>query len=293
MIKRLIPVLIAALLLVSVCGCGKTGDNKETGKLKVTASFYTMYDFAKKIAGDKADVSVMVPSGIEPHDWEPSTSDILDLEKADMFIYNGGGMEPWANDILSSLQNKRLTVAQASNGIAAIESDPHVWLDPENAKAELLNIKNAFAGADPENAAYYEDNYSKYAAEFDSLDIEFSETLKPLPGRDIVVAHEAFSYLCAAYGLNQIAIEGVAADSEPSPARMAEIVNLVKERGVKVIFFEELISPKVAETIASETGVQTAVLNPIEGLSEQAIAAGEDYFSVMRKNLAELKKTLE
>lgn len=291
MFKKIVPAVLALLIFIS--GCGKTEKETDNNKIKVSASFYIMYDFAKKIGGDKADVSLMIPAGIEPHDWEPSTSDILSLEKADIFVCNGAGMEPWSQDILLSLQNKTLKTVEASQGIASIGSDPHVWLDPKCAKAELLNIKNAFAEADPASASYYGENYNIYAAAFDALDKEYRDTLSALPVRDIVVAHQAFSYLCSAYGLNQVAIEGISAEAEPTPARMAEIVTFVKENGIKVIFFEELISPKVAEAIARETGARTAVLNPIEGLSSEAVAAGEDYFSVMRKNLAELKAALE
>lgn len=291
MLKKIAPAVLALIFVLA--GCGNTGNEPDDNRLNVSASFYPMYDFARKIGGDKADVTLMIPAGIEPHDWEPSTSDILNLEKADIFVFNGAGMEPWSQDILSSLQNKKLKTVEASKGIASIDSDPHVWLDPMCAKAELLNIKNAFAEADPASASYYEKNYNTYAAALDALDKEYRDTLSALPGRDIVVAHQAFSYLCSAYGINQVAIEGVSADSEPSPARMAEIVDFVKDNGVKIIFFEELISPRVAEAIARETGAQTAVLNPIEGLSSDAVAAGEDYFSVMRKNLAELKVALE
>lgn len=292
MLKKLLPAVLALMLIIA-SGCAATGNEPADNKLSVSASFYPMYDFAKKIGGNRAVVSIMIPAGIEPHNWEPSASDILGLEKADMFVYNGAGMELWAPDILSSLQNKKLIVVEASKGETIIDSDPHVWLDPMRAKAELLNIKNAFAEADPAGASYYEENYNTYAAGLDALDKEYRDTLSALPRRDIVVTHEAFGYLCAAYGLNQIAIEGIFADSEPSPARMAEIVELVKENGVKVIFSEELLSPRVAEAIAAETGAQTAVLNPIGGLSADDIAAGEDYFSIMRKNLAELKAALE
>lgn len=292
MFKKMMPAVLALILIFS--GCGKTGGNEAAdNRLKVSASFYPMYDFAKKIGGDKTDVSLMIPAGIEPHDWEPSAADILNLEKADIFVYNGAGMEPWAPDILSSLQNKELNAVEASKGAASMDSDPHVWLDPMCAKAELLNIKNAFAEADPANASYYEENYDTYAAGLGALDKEYRDTLSVLPGRNIIVTHRAFGYLCSAYGLNQIAIEGVSAEAEPTPARMAEIVRFVKENNVKVIFFEELLSPKLAEAIAKEAGARTAVLNPIEGLSSEAVAAGEDYFSAMRKNLSELKKALE
>ena len=171
--------------------------------------------------------------------------------------------------------------------------DPHVWLDPMFAKKEMENIKDALVKADPENQAYYEANYETYAQKFDELDQTYKETLSPLPGKSVVVAHEAFGYLCSAYGLTQMGIEGLTPDSEPDPARMALVIDFVKENQVKTIFFEELVSPKVAETIAKETGAGTEVLNPLEGLTDEQLKNGDDYFSVMEKNLDVLKKALE
>lgn len=298
MLKRLISLALFSLLLITAAGCANTPlPGGASDKLSVVASFYTMYDFAGKIGGDKAEVSILVPAGAEPHDWEPSTSDIVSLEQADVFIYNGAGMEGWVEDILSSLSNKSLTVVEATKGVPLIYKDstpdPHVWLDPKLAKLELANIKDALAAADPDNASYYQENYDKYASEFDALDSELREGLSACPKKDIVVAHEAYGYLCEAYGLNQIAIEGVLAESEPDPARMANIVNLVRDKGISVIFFEELIGPKVAQSIADETGASVSVLNPLDGLSDEQRAAGDDYISVMRKNLDELKKALK
>ena len=271
--------------------------------LKVMASFYPVYDFAQKIGGDHVEVTNMVPAGTEPHDWEPSTTDITDLESADVFIYSGAGMEHWVDSVLGSLSNQNLISVEASTGITMrdgykdedgdVGTDPHVWLAPENAKVEMENIKNAFVEADPDNAADYEANYEKWSAECDTLDEEFRTGLENVSSHDIVVSHEAFGYLCDAYGLTQLGIEGIEADSEPDPARMAEIQDFVKANNVKVIFSEELVSPKVAQTIADATGAQMEELNPLEGLTDDEIAAGEDYFSVMRSNLDELKAALQ
>lgn len=297
-------------------------ESKDTDgqKLKVMASFYPMYDFAVKIGGDKAEVTNMVPAGTEPHDWEPATADIKNLEEAAFFVYSGGGMEHWVDDVLASLETKKLVSVEASAGVTLRpghihdeeehkgaeehteeedhghdhgQFDPHVWLSPVNAKKEMENIKNAYVKADPENKDYYEKNYQTYTAEFDKLDQEYKDTLSALPNKSIVVSHEAFGYLCDAYGLTQMGIEGLSPDSEPEPARMAEIIDFVKANHVKVIFFEELVSPKVAETIAAETGAQTQVLNPLEGLSDEELKNGADYFSVMEDNLKQLKAALE
>ena len=245
----------------------------------------------------------MVPAGTEPHDWEPAATDIRNLEDADVFVYNGADLEHWAEDVLATLENQDLITAEASDGVELLDGegdhahgdngkDPHVWLDPLRAKQEMKNIRDAFCQADPENRDYYEANYEKYVGEFDELDQEFREGLADIKSRDIIVAHEAFGYLCNAYDLKQLAIEGLTPDSEPDPAKMQEVIGYAKEFDIHTIFFEELASPKVAKTVAKEVDAVTAVLNPIEGLSEEDIQDGEDYFSVMRKNLAALKMAL-
>ena len=297
-------------------------DNKGNDKLEVYTSFYPLYDFAVKIGGDKVKVINLVPAGTEPHDWEPATTDILSLEKADMLIYNGAGMEHWVDQVSASLENENLILLEASNGITLLEGgehedehagedehteedeegnetaahegfDPHVWLSIRNGKKEMENIKDAFVIADPDNKDYYEANFVKYAAEFDALDQKFSQELSGLTNKDLIVAHQAFAYLCADYDLNQVAIEGLAADSEPDAKRMAEIIDFARDKEIKTIFFEELVSPKVAETIAAEIGAQTAVLNPLEGLTQEQLNAGEDYLSIMEKNLNALVSALK
>lgn len=303
-----LSVLVFSVLLSGCAGEEKAADD---GKLNVMTSFYPVYDFTVKVGGDKVNVKDMVPAGTEPHDWEPGTRDIADLEEADVFVYSGAGMEHWTGDVIKSLNNKDLIIVEASNGISLREGhgeeeeeegeeehdhgefDPHVWLDPQNAKKEMENIKDALVKADPDNKDYYESNYKTYSEKMDQLDQSFKETLSAVPNKSIVVSHEAYGYLCAAYGLTQMGIEGLAPDSEPDPARMAEVIDFVRENNVKTIFFEELASPKVAEAIAKETGAKTEVLNPIEGLSDEELKAGEDYISVMEKNLAALKEALE
>ncbi len=268
-----------------------------------------MYDFAQKIGGEYVSVTDMVPAGTEPHDWEPAAKDIAGLENADVFVYSGAGLEYWAEDILQTLQNEDLVTVEASEGITLLtaeeegdheeadghdhgEYDPHVWLDPMKAKAEMANIRDAFIAADPEHTAEYAANYETYAEKLDALDTEYRETLAKCSKKEIVVSHEAFGYLCGAYDITQMGIEGLMPDSEPDPARMAEITDFVRAHEVRVIFSEELVSEKVAQTIAKETGAEVETLNPLEGLSEAELAAGADYFSVMEDNLAKLAAAL-
>ncbi len=310
--RRLLVLWLA--LLVPLAGCaantpGKPGGGAAGGKLSVYASFYPMADFARQIGGDLVNVVTMVPDGTEPHDWEPTAADVAGLERAAVFVYNGLGMEHWAEDVLASLQNKDLIVVEASRGVKLLEGhehedgeqhedgdeahDPHVWLNPMNAKIEMENIKTAFVQADPDRKDVYEANFARASAELDRLDQEFRAALSPLQNKQIVVAHQAFGYLCDAYGLTQVAIEGFSADAEPDPARVAEIIGFAREHKVKVIFFEELVSPKVAETIAGAIGARTDVLSPLEGLSDKQRAAGGNYYSVMRQNLKALVAALQ
>lgn len=319
-IRKLI-VLFTIVFFVSAVGCSENvsveNKSKNDERISVYTSFYTMYDFASKIGGDRVELHNLVPTGTEPHDWEPSPKDILSIEKADVLVYNGAGMEDWIEKILSSIRNEKLEVVEVSKDITLLkddqeeheeessseegqenedehlENDPHIWLNPLLAKKQMEAIKNAFVKADPSNKDYYEKNYVDNAKKLDDLDSEYKEALSKYTKRDIIVAHKAFGYLCEAYGLRQVAIEGLNAESEPTPARMAEIVKFARDNNVKVIFFEELISPKVANAIAREVGARTEVLNPLEGLKEEDISAGKDYFSVMRENLEALKKALE
>lgn len=310
--KKILFIFISSVLVVAtLVGCTNKADS-DAGKLNVMASFYPMADFAQKVGGNKVKVTNMVPSGSEPHDWEPSATDIKNLEKADVFVYNGAGMEHWVSSVLKSLDNNKLIKVEASKGITLLkgkahthddeehvdddeeenEIDPHVWLNPLNAKAEMKNIKDALVKADKKNKSYYEKNYQKYAAKFDKLDKKYRESLANTKSKKVIVAHEAFGYLCNAYGLTQVGIEGLSADSEPSAERMKEIVAFAKANNIKTIFFEELVSPKVAKAIAKEVGAKTKVLNPLEGLSKSDIKKGKDYFSVMETNLSSLVAAL-
>lgn len=312
--------LLGAMSMLS--GCRRGFGKDAVGKVKVVATIYPVYDFVRRIGGDRVAVIMMVPAGTEPHAWEPSTRDMLMLEEADVFVYNGAGMEMWAEDILGSVQNKDLLIVEASQNVELLrmeeleedhdhdehdedhdedehghhhhgEFDPHVWLSPQNAQIEMETIAEALIQADPEHADTYKKNLEAAKNECAALDSVFREELGKYEGGCIVVAHEAYGYLCKEYGITQIGIEGVSADQEPDAARMREIIDMVGEYGIKCIFFEELVDPKVAETIAAETGCRTAALSPLDGLSQEDIDQGRDYFSVMKDNLTAIVASFE
>lgn len=299
--KKIVMSLLVLCALLVTWGCKAENASyfKESDKVSVVTSIYPMYDFAEQIAGERAEIVNLVPAGVEPHDFELSTGDMQMLEQADIFIYNGSGMEHFAQKTIEAVSNKELSVVEASQGVHTIaghdgeEVDPHTWLSVENAIMECEAIKDAFVAVDPEYADFYEENYKTYVEKLEKLDEEYKNQLTDLERDTIVVAHEAFGYLCDAYGLKQEAVEGLTADSEPDSARMKEIIDFCKEEDIKVIFFEELVSPKVANTIAAETGAETMVLNPIEGLTKEQEESGLDYIGLMEANLDALVKALK
>ena len=317
-----IPALALVASVITGCSAGGTGAAAgsasaaaadASGKVKVVASFYPMADFAEKVGGDHVAVTNLVPAGTEPHEWEPSPKDIQAIEGAGVFVYNGAGMEGWVDDTLKSVDTSKVQVVEASKGLDLLsgeddhdhegaedeseheesEYNPHVWLYPENAKREMEAIKDALVKADPDHEADYEANYEKYAAKFDELDKEYAEQISAAKGKTLVVSHDAYGYLAHAYGLTTKAIAGMDAEGEPDAKTMAEIIDFVKENDVKVIFSEDLVSPKVAQQIASSTGAECRVLNPLEGLTDEQLKAGDDYFSVMERNLKEIVDALD
>ncbi|MGE6257203.1 metal ABC transporter substrate-binding protein [Heyndrickxia sporothermodurans] len=308
-LKSILVLFAAAILIV---GCGKKEETSAvTNKIKVVTTFYPMYEFTKNIAGDKADVQLLIPSTIEPHDWEPTPKDMANIQKADVFVYNSEYMETWVANVKKSISSDQLSYVEASKGITLEkgaegeeeehhddeeehhhhhEMDPHVWLSPALAQKEVETITAALVKADPDHKEDYERNSAAYIEKLKKLDNEFREGLKNVKKKEMITQHAAFGYLAHEYGLTQVPIAGLAPDQEPSAAKLAELKAFAKEHKVKVIYFEELASPKVAQTLANEIGAKTEVLHTLEGLSQDDQDKGLDYMKVMEKNLEILKK---
>lgn len=284
--KKIILAILCAFLL---SGCTK---DIASDKFTIYTSFYGMYDFARMIAGDKAEIKELIPSGVEAHDWEPGTGDMIALSTADVFIYSGMGMEPWVETVLNGINNEKLVVVEASKGIKAPGNgkvkDPHVWLDPQNALSELTNIAEGISKADPENEDYYMANLENVKKQIVGLHADFSSVTESLADKEIIVTHGAFGYLCEAYGLKQYAIEGLGGESDPSSAKIREIIDYMKNNGKDEIFYIEGEDEKVAAMLCGETGAEMYTLNPFEkGTGDM------DYFDVMQENLENLKEALE
>jgi zinc transport system substrate-binding protein len=282
----------ARLLLVAIAVGACQQSPVQDAKPVVVASFYPMYEFARQVAGDRARVVSLVPAGTEPHDWEPSPQDMAEVRRARLFVYNGAGLEPWADKVKSEVDGKTTVVVSASAGIPLVGGDPHVWLDPALARKQVETLRAALARLDPAGAEAYGARAKAFAAKLEALDERFAEGLRNCARREVVVSHAAFGYLTRRYRLEQVAVMGLAPESEPSPAALAAIVRLARARKVEAVFFETLVNRRLADTLAREIGARTLVLNPIEGLTREEAAAGKGYLDLMAANLVNLREGL-
>ncbi len=378
-IKKYFAVVLALSVLLVGCKSNNKTTNSASNETSdgttktIYTTIYPIYDFTKKIVGDKMNVVYLESGNQSAHDFEPSAEDMKNITNADLFIYNGAGLESYIDKVKSAI-NKDIKFVEASEGVSLLANheehdhdhededhdhnhegedhnhnnhnhnnhdnhnhdnhnhnnhdnhnhdnhnhdngnhnennhnhdehehghhhhhhgpnDPHVWLSPKNAQIMLKNITDAVVALDEENKDFYEENLKKYTDELTKLDSEYKDGLANIKSNEIVVSHEAFGYLCNEYGLTQKGIEGVMAESEPDAKTIKEIIELVKEKGIKIIFTEEAMNPKIVETISKETGAEVRTLNPIEGISEDDMNKGVDYFSIMRDNLKNLEEAL-
>lgn len=303
--------MLTAAIILSSCRTQPAA----TGKIRVAASFYPLYFFATQIGGDKAEVINITPAGSEPHDYEPTAKDIAKIEQSNLLILNGFGLESWSENIQKNIDPKKTLVVLGSTGIIdggacgintkdyplpltekqkeSICLDPHIWIAPFMATNIVQNILDGFVKADPANAEYYQANAAALKNKLIALDSEYQNGLANCQLKTFITSHDAFGYLAQIYGLRQIAIAGLSPDAEPSPAQLIDVAKTAKAENIKYIFFESLASPKLSQTIAAEVGAQTLVLDPIEGLTKNEIAAGDNYFTVEENNLKNLQTALQ
>jgi zinc transport system substrate-binding protein len=297
------------VVAIGIFAINKIGQNisTENTNIKVVASFYPLAEFSEKVGGKNVEVINIVPPGVESHDFEPTPQYIAKVYSARVFIYNGSGFDPWAEKIAPELEKRGVSVVNMTQYFELLrteehkeeeyhegeEFDPHIWLDPVLVKKQVEIIRDTLKGVDSENAQEYESNAGNYLRELSQLDQKYKNGLASCVIRDAVASHAAFGYLAKRYGLNVVNIAGLSPEEEPSPKRMAEIADLARDKNIKYIFFETLVSPKLAETIASEIGARTLVFNPLEGLTPEDLSAGKNYVSVMEENLTNLKIALQ
>lgn len=272
-------VLVLIVLAAALTACGGDSASSDDGSDDVVAAFYPLAWAVEQVADDTVKLRNLTPPGTEPHDVELTARDVERIRSADIVLYLGGGFQPAVEDAAEGADGEAIDLL-----VDPVGRDPHVWLDPVRF-AEV--VERVAAALDPQDAA------DEPVAELRALDRELADGLARCQRREIVTAHEAFGYLARRYRLTQVPITGLSPEAEPTPQRLEEVIDRVRATGATTVFFETLVSPRLAETVARETGARTAVLNPIEGLTEDQVDAGEDYLSVMRENLAALRKALD
>ena len=304
-----IGLLVASLLSIFLVAC--SNQKSANGKLNVVTTFYPIYEFTKQVAGDTANVKLLIGAGTEPHEYEPSAKAVATIQDADTFVYENENMETWVPKLLKTLKKGKVNVVKATGKMLLLpgteeeedhdhgkeghhhEYDPHVWLSPKRAIKMVENIRDSLSKRYPDKKVTFQKNAAAYIKKLETLDKEYTTGLANAKQKSFVTQHAAFRYLALDYGLKQVSISGLSPDSEPSASRLAELTQYIKKNNIKYIYFEENASQALASTLAKETGVKLDVLNPLESLTEKQTKDGADYISIMQSNLKSLKKTTD
>jgi zinc transport system substrate-binding protein len=304
----IITLALAGWLINNQLKSTDTQAEADRDKLQLVTSFYPLYFFTQQIAGDHAQVYNLTAAGIDPHDYEPSPQDLRLIETANLIIGNGAGFETWMDNL-----DTQVPILHSADDLVSIsreeeedddhdeeededdhgDLDPHVWLDPILASAQVQHIADTLSELDDQNRDFYQANASALQAELAQLDQEFSQALTSCRLDQVITAHAAFAYLAQRYNFEQVAIQGLSHEEEVTAAHLASVAELAKAQQIKYVFFESLLSPKLAQTLAQEVGASVLLFDPLESLDSEQMRAGADYFSVQRQNLQNLQLALE
>jgi zinc transport system substrate-binding protein len=325
-IRYLIPAVLCLVLMLTGCGSDRevpAADKAKSGKLQIVATLFPQYDFARQIAGDKADVTLLLPPGVESHSYEPVPSDIVKIGNSDLFIYTGKDMEAWSQKIIDSIRDNgsKSMVLDVSRGIKLVKTadieaehqheggasetetgedhehvyDPHIWTDPQLAKVMVSNIEEALCSLDPQNADYYRQNVRQYQSKLDALDTEFRTIVKNGKRNEIIFGSRfALYYFAEQYGLKyEAAFDSCSSETEPSAKTVARLITAIKEDKIPVIYYAELEDPKVARSISKETGAKMLLFHSCHNVTKKEREKGATYLSLMEQNVKNLKEGLE
>lgn len=318
-----IGLILFTALIFTACGTTKpeagvpTAETPEVSeaaeKPQLVATLFPQYDFVREIAGDLVEVTLLLPPGVESHSYEPTPKDIAGITEADAFLYTGEVMEPWAAKIIGNLNGTEVKIVDLSKGItllAATEEedahegeeegdaaheegayDPHIWLDPNNAKIMVSTLLETLIEIEPENETVFRENAEAYLEELTALDLAFKDLFEKSETQTIYYGgHFVFGYFAEAYGLTTVSpYDGFSPDAEPTPKRIADLIDAMDQATFKVIYYEELVDPKIARLVAQETGAEMVLLHGAHNLSKEELESGASYLELMQQNLEKLK----
>lgn len=303
--KKILTLILTAVLFVSLlAGCAaepKKGlpapNDAGSGKIKIAATLFPQYDFARQIAGDKAEVTLLLPPGMESHSYEPTPSDVIEINDSDLFIYTGKYMEAWSQKIIDSMKDNgsHSFVLDASQGIDLVNDDPHIWTDPLTAKQMVANILDALCSVDPSNAGYYKENAANYSKELDDLDAEFKSIVSSGKRNEVIFGSRfALYYFVKRYDLKyEAAFDSCSEETEPSAKTIVSLIEKIKKDKIPVIYYAEIEDPKVARSISAETGAKMLLFHSCHNVTKEEFESGATYLSLMKQNAENLKEGLK
>ncbi|KAB8129011.1 ZinT/AdcA family metal-binding protein [Gracilibacillus oryzae] len=337
----LVSILFILLVVVAACGAdegansGEASDSTDSGvasentqeELTLYTTVYPLKYFAEQIAGEEASVESILPAGSDAHNYEPTSAQMVDIAEADAFIYNGAGLETYAEKISEAIEAEDVKIVEASTGIDFLEhshdhshgeehshdhehegeegnhedehaghdhgdKDPHVWLDPIRSIQLAENIKESLIELRPESEESFNKNFEELKGNLEDLDKEFHDQLESLPGNQIIVSHAAYGYWEESYGIEQIPVSGLSPTNEPSQKGLQDIIEIAENHGLKYVFFEQNVTPKVTEVVREEIDAEPLRIHNLSVLTEEDINNNENYITLMKTNLEALTKAL-
>ncbi len=291
----IIIIAVAAVAVLYYSNYSNQPASGNNSKLNVIATFYPLYDFTQNIGGDKVTVSILVPETVDVHDFEPTPSSITAISNADVLIYNGVDLEPWIQDIVTASGNTNLIQVDTSKGINLLPVaqqfqsgnqilDPHIWLDPLNAKQQVNNILQGLIQADPDDTEYFTQNAQAYQAKLDQLNTEAINATTNTATTYFVTFHEAFAYFANQYNITQLPILGPF-EEEPSPSDIQNVITTINQYHLHYVGYESLENPAISQSIGTQTNASLLEMNPIEGLTAEQKATGDNYITLMQNNI--------
>lgn len=303
---KLFPVFLSVFMVLTACASKPVPEKPSSGKISIIATLFPQYDFARQIAGEYAEVTLLLPPGAESHSFEPSPNDMIRISQSRLFLYTGDAMEPWVPKMLAGFEDPGFLAADLSQGISLEPEeahgdhtehagfDPHIWTSPVKAKEMVKNITDALCQIDPQHKSEYEKNSSAYMEQLDQLDAKFRDIAQNGKRRDFVFGSRfACRYFAEEYGLQPLSpYDSCSAETEPSAQAMAHIIDYIQSAGIPVIYYQELTDEKTARSIAEATGADLLLFHSCHNVSKEDFQNGVTYLSLMEQNAGHLQKGL-
>lgn len=321
--KKIIPALTVAFASASIlaaCGSNTDSSTSDDKKTEIYTSTFATAAIAREIGGDQVNVKMIVPPGADPHSYEPTSKQLTEIAKGDLFLLTGTTLEPYSKKIQESLKGTDVRFIETSKDVTLLKSDatlhaheeeghtedehaheeeehdhgkydPHVWLDPVNAKAMARSITAALSKEVPKDKATFEKNLKAFDQQADALDKEFKQAVADGSKKELLVTHAAYGYLAERYGFTQLPIAGISPSDEPSQKQLAALVKEARMHDLKYVAFEETVSPKVARVIQKEIGAKSVTIHNLESVTKSQ--QNSSYFKLMEENVQTLKQALQ